>query len=244
MKIYRNIPIIYEDNHIIVVEKPYGLLCQKDYTNSESLLEIIKEYIKITYNKPGNVFLGLVHRLDKQVAGLIVYAKTSKAASRVSAQFRSHDVIKLYCAAVKTPTSTDNNWHTVYDRLIRVHDKTLVNNNENSGMHASLKYKRIHTQQEYSLVLIQLYTGKKHQIRSQLSNLKMPILNDTKYGGERITNESAIALHAIYLQFSHPVTKETMTFYSSPQKIFLSVFKKVDIDSVIKEALIHEGYLV
>lgn len=242
MKIYRNIPIIYEDNHIIVVEKPYGLLSQKDYTNTESLLEIIKEYIKTTYNRPGNVFLGLVHRLDKQVSGLMVYAKTSKAASRLSSQFRSHDVVKLYCAAVKTPATTDSEWHTINDRLIRLHDTTLVSNIENNTAHASLKYKLIYTQSAYSLMLIQLFTGKKHQIRAQLSHLGMPIVNDTKYGGEKISNKSAIALHAVYLQFTHPVTKEIMSFYSPPKEIFISIFPNIDIDSIITNALHHDGY--
>lgn len=242
MKIYRNIPIIYEDNHIIVVEKPYGLLSQKDYTNTESLLEIIKEYIKTKYNKPGNVFLGLVHRLDKQVSGLMVYAKTSKAASRLSSQFRSHDVVKLYCAAVKTPASTDSEWHTIHDRLVRLYDTTHVSSKEQNSVHASLKYKLIYTESVYSLILIQLFTGKKHQIRAQLSHLGMPIVNDTKYGGEKISNKSEIALHAVYLQFTHPVTKEIMSFYSSPKGIFVSIFPNTDIDNIIKNALHDDGY--
>lgn len=242
MKIYRNIPIMYEDNHIIVVEKPAGLLSQKDFTNTESLLEIIKEYIKTTYNKPGNVFLGLVHRLDKQVSGIMVYAKTSRAASRLSLQFRSHDVIKIYSAAVKTPVYADTLWHTIHDTIVRNHDKTLVSNNDHHTMRASLKYKIIYSGTAFSLALIQLYTGKKHQIRAQLSHLGMPIANDTKYGGEKISNKSSIGLHAVYLQFTHPVSKEIMSFYSSPNEIFSLVFNTIDIDSVITNALHNECY--
>jgi len=242
MKIYKNISIIYEDNHIIVVEKPAGMLSQKDYTDTDSLLEILKEYIKTTYKKPGNVFLGLVHRLDKQVSGIMVYAKTSKAASRLSSQFRSHDVIKIYCAALQTITSTDTAWHTIHDAIIRHHDKTLISSDNITAMHASLKYKIIYTKPSYSLVLIQLYTGKKHQIRAQMSHLGMPIANDIKYGATLISSETAIALHAVYLQCIHPVTKERISFYSKPQGIIASIFNTIDVDHVIKNALIHEGY--
>ncbi len=242
MKIYRNIPIIYEDNHIIVAEKPAGMLSQKDYTDADSLLEILKEYIKATHKKPGNVFLGLVHRLDKQVTGIMVYAKTSKAASRLSSQFRSHDVIKVYCAAVQTPTSTDTAWHTIHDTIIRDHDRTLISNDNHTAMQASLTYKIIYTEPSYSLVLIQLYTGKKHQIRAQMSHLGMPIANDNKYGAALLLPETAIALHAVYLQFIHPVTKEHISFYSKPRGIIASVFNTIDVDHVIKNALIQEGY--
>ncbi|MEW6525991.1 MAG: RluA family pseudouridine synthase [Spirochaetota bacterium] len=242
MKIYKNIPIIYEDNHIIVVEKPAGILSQKDFTNTDSVLEIIKEYIKTTYNKPGNVFLGLVHRLDKQVSGIMVYAKTSKAASRLSSQFRSHDVIKVYCAAVQTPISTDTAWHTIHDKITRHHDKTLISSDSHTAIQASLKYKIIYTEPTYSLVLIQLYTGKKHQIRAQLSHLGMPIVNDSKYGATALLPQTAIALHAVYLQFFHPVTKKQISFYSKPGGIITSIFATIDVDHVIKNALTHEGY--
>jgi 23S rRNA pseudouridine1911/1915/1917 synthase len=242
MKIYKNIPIIYEDNHIIVVEKPAGILSQKDFTNTDSVLEIIKEYIKTTYNKPGNVFLGLVHRLDKQVSGIMVYAKTSKAASRLSSQFRSHDVIKVYCAAVHTPSSTDTLWHTIHDTIIRHHDKTLISSDSHAATQASLKYKIIYTEPAHTLVLIQLYTGKKHQIRAQMSHLGMPIVNDSKYGATAILPQNAIALHAVYLQFFHPVTKERISYYSKPSGIIASIFPGINIDRVIQTALNKEGY--
>lgn len=241
MIIYRNIPVIYEDNHIIVVGKPAGVLSQKDFTNTESMLEIIKEYIKTTHKKPGNVFLGLVHRLDRQVSGIMVYAKTSKAASRLSSQFRTHDVIKIYCAAVKTPANTDTAWHTIHDSVIRKHDKTLVSNNHHA-MHASLRYKIVHTEPAYSLALIQLYTGKKHQIRSQLSHLDLPIANDTKYGAPSISYNTEIALHALYLQFVHPTTKKTMAFYQPPDGIITRIFENVDINSLMRQVLLNEGF--
>jgi 23S rRNA pseudouridine1911/1915/1917 synthase len=243
MKIYRNIPIIYEDNHIIVVNKPAGILSQKDFTNAESMLEIIKEYIKATYQKPGNVFLGLVHRLDKQVSGVMVYAKTSKAASRLSAQLRTRDVIKIYCAAVKTPPNINTMWHTIHNTITRKHDKTLVNNNDNSK-HASLRYKIIYTEPTYSLALIQLYTGKKHQIRAQLSHLGMPIANDTKYGAPAIFHNAGIALHAAYLQFVHPTTKSIMAFYQPPDGIFTYIFENVDINTIIQQTLLNEGFTI
>lgn len=244
MKIYRNIPIIYEDNHIIVVNKPAGILSQKDFTNAESMLEFIKEYIKTTYQKPGNVFLGLVHRLDKQVSGIMVYAKTSKAASRLSSQFRTHDVIKIYCAAVKNAINNDTAWHIINNEITRKHDKTLVNNNDNNTMHASLRYKIVYTEPAYSLTLIQLYTGKKHQIRAQLSHLGMPIANDTKYGASAIAQHDEIALHAAYLQFVHPTTKNTMAFYQPPEGIFTHIFENVDINTIIHQALLSEGFSI
>jgi len=244
MKIYRNIPIIYEDNHIIVVNKPAGILSQKDFTNAESMLEIIKEYIKATYQKPGNVFLGLVHRLDKQVSGIMVYAKTSKAASRLSAQLRTRDVIKIYCAAVKTLANTDTTWHTIHNTITRKHDKTLVNNNDLHAMHASLRYKIVYTEPTYSLAMIQLYTGKKHQIRAQLSHLGMPIANDTKYGAPNIYHHDDIALHAAYLQFVHPTTKKTLAFYQPPDGIFTYIFQHVDINTTMQQALLSEGFTI
>lgn len=242
MKIYKNIRIVYEDNHIIVVEKPAGILSQKDKTNDQSLLDIIKEYIKVTYHKPGNVYAGLVHRLDKQVSGIMVFAKTSKAASRLFLQFKSHEVVKLYCAAVETKiTPCDNQWHLLEDSVVRIHNTTHVGVTKNA-VPAALQYKVIYHDEPFSLVLVNLYTGKKHQIRAQLSHHAMPIANDTKYGAHPTTGDNQIALHACFLQFIHPTTKKVVSFYSPPYGIFTVLFKELDIDSIIKQALQQEDF--
>lgn len=243
MKTYRSIPILFEDNHIIAVCKPSGLLTQRDTSNTESLYDIIKEYIKVTYNKPGNVFLGIVHRLDKRVSGVMMFAKTSKAASRLSAHIRNRSVVKMYCAAVHAVTSCHGgDWHTLHDLVVRAGSKTLIADGPDIGKHASLRYKILHYSQPYSLALIELYTGKKHQIRAQLAHYDVPIANDVKYGGTPIAHYQDIALHACFLQFCHPVSGQTMSCYAAPRGITADLFGHIDVDALIQKALRDEGF--
>ena len=206
-----NLKILYEDNHIIVVIKPYNVPVQADSSNDLDMLTIIKNYIKEKYNKPGNVYLGLVHRLDRPVGGVMVFAKTSKAASRLSEEVRTNKIHKTYLAVV----------HGVLDKkdgkLINKMSKDEKTHNsyidEKNGKEAILEYKVIKEEDNLSLLKINLITGRHHQIRLQLSNINHPIYGDQRYGFQ---DKKQIMLYAYKLEFTHPVTKEVMTFKNLP----------------------------
>ncbi len=206
-----NLKILYEDNHIIVVIKPYNVPVQADSSNDLDMLTIIKNYIKEKYNKPGNVYLGLVHRLDRPVGGVMVFAKTSKAASRLSEEVRTNKIHKTYLAVV----------HGVLDKkdgkLINKMSKDEKTHNsyidEKNGKEAVLEYKVIKEENNISLLKINLITGRHHQIRLQLSNINHPIYGDQRYGFQ---DKKQIMLYAYKLEFIHPVTKKVMTFKNLP----------------------------
>lgn len=206
-----NLKILYEDNHIIVVIKPYNVPVQADSSNDLDMLTIIKNYIKEKYNKPGNVYLGLVHRLDRPVGGVMVFAKTSKAASRLSEEVRTNKIHKTYLAVV----------HGILDKkcdkLINKISKNEKTHNsyidEKNGKEAILEYKVIKEEDNLSLLKINLITGRHHQIRLQLSNINHPIYGDQRYGFQ---DKKQIMLYAYKLEFTHPVTKELMTFKNLP----------------------------
>ena len=206
-----NLKILYEDNHIIVVIKPYNVPVQADSSNDLDMLTIIKNYIKKKYNKPGNIYLGLVHRLDRPVGGVMVFAKTSKAASRLSEEVRTNKIHKTYLAVV----------HGVLDKkdgkLINKMSKDEKTHNsyidEKNGKEAVLEYKVIKEEDNLSLLKINLITGRHHQIRLQLSNINHPIYGDQRYGFQ---DKKQIMLYAYKLEFTHPVTKELMTFKNLP----------------------------
>ena len=207
-----NLNILYEDNHIIVVVKPYNVLSQGDDTNDKDMLTIIKEYLKEKYNKPGNVYLGLVHRLDRPVGGVMVFAKTSKAASRLSELVRINALHKNYLAIVhgKTPDT-----ETLVDKISK-DEKTnnsyidLENGKESILTYTTLYYDE---SKDLSLVDVDLRTGRHHQIRLQMSNRGFPLYGDQRYG---LGEKAQIALFAYKLSFIHPVTKEEMTFKYLP----------------------------
>ena len=206
--------ILYEDNHIIVVVKPYNVLSQGDDTNDIDMLTIIKEYLKEKYNKPGNVYLGLVHRLDRPVGGVMVFAKTSKAASRLSEEVRNNHLHKKYLAIVHGKTleseilidkiSKDNKTNNSYI--------DLENGKESTLMYKTLYYDK---DNDLSLVEVNLITGRHHQIRLQMSNRGYPLYADQRYG---LKEKDQIALFAYELNFIHPVTKEEMNFRYLPNK--------------------------
>ena len=206
-----NLKILYEDNHIIVVIKPYNVLVQADSSNDLDMLTIIKNYIKEKYNKPGNVYLGLVHRLDRPVGGVMVFAKTSKAASRLSEEVRTNKIHKTYLTVV----------HGILDKkcdkLINKMSKDEKTHNsyidEKNGKEAILEYKVIKEEDNLSLLKINLITGRHHQIRLQLSNINHPIYGDQRYGFQ---DKKQIMLYAYKLKFIHPVTKAVMTFKNLP----------------------------
>ena len=208
--------ILYEDNHIIVVVKPNNILSQSDNTNDIDMLTIIKDYIKEKYNKPGNVYLGLVHRLDRPVSGVMVFAKTSKAASRLSEQVRTHVLKKKYMAIVYD-NGTLKDKDTFIDYLYKDNDNSSKVVDEKKGKYAELSYNVVARDESVNLTLvdIELKTGRHHQIRVQFASRNHALYGDQRYG---IQDKKQIALHAYKLEFNHPTTKEKLIFISKPKK--------------------------
>lgn len=203
--------VVYEDNHIIIVNKQSGEIVQGDKTGDTPLSDIVKQYIKDKYNKPGNVFLGVVHRLDRPVSGLVVFAKTSKALSRLNEMFRTGDVHKTYWAIVKkndiAPEATLTDWLTRNERQ----NKSYAHNREVPGAKkAVLSYKVRSVSDNYMLLEVRLMTGRHHQIRCQLAHMGCPIKGDLKYGSHRSNPDGSISLMSRRVEFVHPVSKETI----------------------------------
>lgn len=207
--------VVYEDNHIIIVDKCSGEIVQGDKTGDKPLSETVKEYIKQKYNKPGNVFLGVVHRLDRPVSGLVVFAKTSKALSRLNDMFRTGDVHKTYWAIVKrrdiATEGTLIDWLTRNERQ----NKSYAHEREVPGAKkAVLKYKVRAVADNYMLIEVTLLTGRHHQIRCQLSHMGCPIKGDLKYGAPRSNPDGSISLLSRRVEFVHPVSKENIVAYA------------------------------
>ena len=211
--------ILYEDNHIIVVVKPVNVLSQADNTNDLDMLTIIKSFLKEKYNKPGNVYLGLVHRLDRPVGGVMVFAKTSKAASRLSNEVRSGNLKKKYYAIV--------NEDTFIDYLLKDSNYNTIVTTKEKGKYSELSYKVLERDKENNLALvdINLKTGRHHQIRVQFASRNHPLYGDQRYGKE---DKKQIALFAYSLEFIHPTTKEKMFFYKNPD---YGIWKKYNINN-------------
>ena len=200
------INIIYEDNHLLVVEKPINIPVQADSSKDKDLLTLLKEYIKNKYNKPGNVYLGLVHRLDRPVGGIMVFAKTSKAANRLSKQVQNKIMKKTYIAIIEGKPDKEG---TLKDKLEK-DQKTNITKVSENGKEAILNYKALKTKNNLTLVQINLITGRPHQIRVQFSSRNYPIYGDQKYNKK--PKKDQIALFAKKLEFIHPTTKEQLTF--------------------------------
>lgn len=205
-----NLNILYEDNHIIVIEKPANILSQADNTKDMDMLSLVKAYLKEKYQKPGNVYLGLVHRLDRPVGGIMVFAKTSKAASRLNKSMNEGLFHKCYYAVINgiLPKKED----TLIDFLEKTEDKKVLLNTPN-GKKAILHYKVIEEKDNLSLVDIALETGRYHQIRVQFASRGYPLYGDQLYGKQ---DKNQIALCAYKLSFPHPTTKEMLTFKIKP----------------------------
>lgn len=203
--------VLYEDNHVIVVKKEANILSQADDTKDIDLLTMVKEYIREKYHKPGNVYVGLVHRLDRPVSGVMVFAKTSKAASRLSAQIQKHQMEKRYMAVVHGKVGEG----TYRDYLKRVENGNTIVVSKEEGKEAILDYRCLEYSKEKdcSLVEIDLKTGRHHQIRVQFAHHAHPLCGDQRYG---TLDRTQIALHACYLSFYHPTTKEKMEFFLPP----------------------------
>ncbi len=206
-----NLNIFYEDNHIIVVEKPCNVPSQEDRSHDPDMLSLVKAYIKEKYKKPGNVYVGLVHRLDRPVGGIMVFAKTSKAASRLTRQIQEHQFHKKYLAVVQGIFKEKNG--KLIDYIKKDHSFNAVITNEKEGKYAELSYKVLEEKNQLSLLEINLKTGRHHQIRIQLQNRKHPLYGDQRYGEQ---NKQQIALYAYELSFLHPIKKEMMGFKNIP----------------------------
>lgn len=203
------INIIYEDNHLLVVEKPVNMPVCEDESRDLDLLSVLKNYIKEKYHKPGNVYLGLVHRLDRPVGGVMVFAKTSKAASRLSKQVAEHELKKTYLAVVCGKVLESDSF---FDYLIKDKKRNISYVTDKvHGKEARLSYKRLDYKDNYSLVEIYLETGRSHQIRVQFSSRGYPLVGDFKYNKNH-DGKMSVALFAKRLEFMHPVTKEMLLF--------------------------------
>lgn len=209
MDVLPKINIIFEDNHLLVVEKPVNMPVCEDESKDLDLLSCLKLYLKEKYNKPGNVYLGLVHRLDRPVGGVMVFAKTSKAASRLSKQVAEHKLEKNYLAVVCGKTPESGNLH---DYLVKDKNKNMSYVTDKiKGKEARLSYKRLDTKNGYSLIEVHLETGRSHQIRVQFSSRGFPLVGDAKYNKNH-DGKTSVALFAKELSFYHPITNEKVTF--------------------------------
>lgn len=204
--------VLYEDNHIIVVEKPFNMPTQEDESQDKDLLSEVKQYVKEKYQKPGDVYIGLVHRLDRVAGGVMVFARTSKAASRLSEQIRNRTFHKEYQTVVEGNLKAERS--TLIDYLKKDKNSntvTVVNKNVKDAKEAKLSYELIEAKDGLNLISVDLHTGRPHQIRVQFSSRKNPIWGDGKYGSI-YRSRKGIALWSHKIQFEHPTTKKLMTF--------------------------------
>lgn len=203
--------VIYEDNHILVIEKPINVPMQEDESKDLDVIRFTKEYLRVKYNKPGNVYCGLVHRLDRPVGGVVVLAKTSKAASRLSDSVRTHKMTKKYCAVVVGKLPKEK---ILIDYLIK-DEKTNTSRvtSEKLGKYSELSYKVLQSKDNQSLIQIDLKTGRSHQIRVQFASRQCPLFGDQRYNKDAKVGQQ-LALWATELSFPHPTTQEVLTFKS------------------------------
>ena len=217
------INIIYEDNHLLVVEKPINIPVQEDNSKDKDLLNVLKEYIKKRDNKPGNVYLGLIHRLDRPVGGVMVFAKTSKCASRLSEQIRNHKFQKTYYAVIEGKIDLKGIFK---DKLLK-NQKTNIVSVDSKGKDSELSYTCIDYKENMSLVKIDLKTGRSHQIRVQFSSRGYPLYGDQKYNKNSKVGQQ-IALFSNSITFEHPITKEKVTFeIKLPSRNPWNLFKNI-----------------
>ncbi len=224
--------VIYLDNHLLIVNKAAGVLIQEDRTGDTDLLSLARRYIKDEYNKPGNVYLGLVHRLDRPVSGVVCFARTSKAASRLSAQFRQSRVKKRYMAIVEGYCEKSGTLqHYLLKEASRIR---IVRSQHAKAKKAVLNYRTLHSKNNTSLLDIDLLTGRPHQIRVQLAETGHPILGDLRYGARNIFDGRNLALHCFSLGFEHPVKKSWIQSVVQPPPVWQGYYDN-EIDRLIHE---------
>ena len=210
-----NLQVLHEDNHVIIVNKRSGDIVQGDKTGDKPLSDVVKEYIKDKHNKPGNVFLGTVHRLDRPTSGIVIFAKTSKALERLNKMLRDKEINKTYWAVVKNHPKKEKATLINYLKKNPKNNKSSAFAKEISGSKkAILHYQVVKKLDNYTLLEIDLETGRHHQIRCQLSNIGSPIKGDLKYGAKRSNKDASIHLHARKINFIHPVNKENINITS------------------------------
>lgn len=211
--------ILFEDNHLIIINKLPSEIVQGDKTGDESLIDTVKQYIKEEYNKPGNVFLGLVHRIDRPVSGAVILAKTSKALARMNELIKNREIQKIYWAIVKNRPEPETGQLTHWLIKNPKNNKSTAYDTEKKGTKkAELNYKLIDQSKDYHLVEVELLTGRHHQIRAQLAKIGCPVKGDLKYGAARSNKDASISLHARQLIFTHPVSKENLDIKANPPK--------------------------
>lgn len=204
--------VLYEDNHLLIVNKAPGEIVQGDKTGDEPLSESLKRWLKAKYNKPGNVFLGVTHRLDRPVGGLVVFAKTSKALARMNDMFRNGEVNKTYWALTRNlPSIPEDRLEHYITTVERTNKSTAWNTPRPGSKRAALSYRHIASSERFHLLEINLETGRKHQIRVQLAAIGCPIKGDLKYGDKRSNPDGSISLLARHIEFIHPVSHETVS---------------------------------
>lgn len=206
-----DIKIIYEDNHLLVVEKPINVLSQKDHTGDIDMNDLVKGYLKEKYQKPGNVYLGLVHRLDRRVGGVMVFAKTSKAAKRISAAIRNHEIKKTYLGFVEGIIAQDGKINV---SIKKVNNLAIISK---EGKDALLNYHILNYYDNNTYVLIDLITGRYNQIRISFAHINHPLINDHKYNKSIKPNNDDLGLWCYKITLHHPVTKELLTFALNPK---------------------------
>jgi 23S rRNA pseudouridine1911/1915/1917 synthase len=221
------IEVLYEDNHIIIINKKVGDIVQGDKTGDVPLKDHVADYLKQKYNKPGNVFVGVVHRLDRPVSGAIIFARTSKALSRLNQMLQKKEIVKTYWAVVKENPLKDENRLIHYVKKNEKANKAMVFEKEvKDSKQAILSYKIIRKTDNYFLLEVNLETGRHHQIRAQLSTIGCPIKGDLKYGFARSNKDGGINLHARSVKFIHPVKKEMIYIEAPlPTDKFWSIFE-------------------
>lgn len=209
--------VLYEDNHCIVVVKPQNIPSQSDISGDKDMLTMVKEYIKEKYNKEGEAFVGLVHRLDRPTGGIMVFAKTSKGASRLSEQIKNGEMNKTYYAVLtKTPQAKSDNLCHYLKKDEKNNIVKIAPRSEQGVKEAKLSYKILQTKDEMALAEVKLITGRSHQIRVQFAGINCPLVGDNKYGKDKTSSSKNLGLWAGRLEFLHPVTKQKMTFACPP----------------------------
>jgi 23S rRNA pseudouridine1911/1915/1917 synthase len=221
--------VLYEDNHIIAINKKPSQIVQGDKTGDEPLSEKVKTYLKNKYNKPGEVFLGVAHRLDRPVSGIVLFAKTSKALTRLNEMFRTKEIQKTYWAVVKNKPALDQQLlvHYMIKNEAKNMSKAFIKE-QNGALKSELEYKVISSIDNYHLLEVNPHTGRHHQIRAQLSAIGSPIKGDLKYGFPRSNSNASIHLHARKVEFIHPVKKEKITIIANPpNEVIWNEFSKL-----------------
>ena len=207
--------VLYEDNHVIVVIKPQNIPTQEDESKDLDMLSMVKNYIKEKYNKPGNVYVGLVHRLDRPTGGVMVFAKTSKAAGRLGEQIKSGEMFKKYLTVVEgKPKQSEGKLVNYLAKNEKTNTVSVVPQLTHNAKYAELKYKTLDSNEKMSLIDVDLITGRSHQIRVQMKYIGCPIVGDVKYGKAAVNKK--LALWSYYLKFEHPTTKKSMVFKVFP----------------------------